>query len=200
MYLEILVGIFKGAGWEGVKLLWRYIRKKEDVIYSGLPTIYATDIRHFCGPSYKDGQPVGAPAQGDTAVVNGVIDITRANTEGRIEITLQRLGSRENTSELLLHDPGKAGRYLRFRFRAKCIGGSRTLRAEAIEPGLPSRPRWNQLASRTCRVESPSWHSFELGFLIKNQTRGALLRILDEEASAAGSVQIEKLQVTEVAA
>jgi hypothetical protein len=168
---------------------------KKIVVYSGLETISAADIRYVCGPSYnKDGLPYGVPAQGRVDVANEVIDVTRTNTDGRIEVILQRLGIGQNRDAYFLHQPEKAGRYLIFRFQAKCTTGSRTLRAVAIQPPPPA---WSPLGASTCRVASPSWHSFELGFRI-SQTRDAMLRIDDQEASEVGSIQMSRLQVTEV--
>jgi hypothetical protein len=165
---------------------------KEFILYSTAQRFHPTDLTGTEGVIHHDKKPATPKGRGSLSFPGeGLIRVSRGNTEGRFEIQLRRDGQGEPSIRRLQEPPL---RRLHICCDAQAKGARHTLRFV-----LKDERKETWLDNKTADISPGDWQNVDLHFRIRADV-DALLRIDDEQVSAApSSLTIRNLVVSEQA-
>jgi predicted nucleotide-binding protein len=165
-------------------------QSRERTLYqSGQPALDSSDFSGMEAKIWKEGKPFGEVGRGTLDFPQGMLRISRTNTEGRFEVHLRPNG-KGAPSFRRMREP--ALRRIRVTCDARAERGDHDLHFVLKDENAD---KW--LGNQTVKVTAGDWASISLAFKVAADV-DLLLRIDDQKVSAAPSVvSIRNLLVKE---
>jgi hypothetical protein len=169
----------------------------EKIVFDGRSAIDGFSIKGQGGQFWtgmgSEAKPISPRGEGTLSFEGNVLNIQRANKEGRFEVSLKQYSYNERVySSIPVNEFISGKRKLRVSCEAKSIGGEHTLRfvVRDIYSG-------RRLADDAKVINKSEWTLVQ-AFLQADPTEESELRIDDEQVSTApSSIQIRNLMVAE---
>ena len=116
------------------------------------------DFRDVRAKTYINNSPVGSPGEGKcTTLKDGIIEISRSNTEGRLVLQFQnfRMSDGQTSSYIPARPEAGGSRYFDVNFEARAFDGPHRLRM-----AFRSYPKEDFIKDAYVSVESGQWQKF----------------------------------------
>jgi hypothetical protein len=172
---------------------YRLANSEERIIYDSSKGNGGYDFKMQESRVYRDDKAVGEKAAGAFTIKDGILNIQRQNTDGRIEIWLQQyFYDGEEKANIPKNALIVGQRKMRISCQARIVGGEHSLRFV-----LKNMEKGNWLADEKRKISSDDWTMIDIYFQIP-PTVDCVFRIDDEDVTQApSSIHIRNLVLAE---
>lgn len=142
---------------------------------------------------FENNKPVGEVASGNIEFNNGVIDVQRLNTQGRLELEFRKYNNDGSSKDYISKNTLISGeRKIKVCFNVKSVGGSQKIRLVAKDKDAN---KW--LAQKNVEVKLNEWSFVEAYFRIMTDKNFFLRLDLESPLGFPISCQIKDVVITE---
>jgi hypothetical protein len=178
-----------------VFILGKIVGQRTRIIYKQPTQEGYVDFKEYGSKTYTQDGPIGADGEGQTRVLpKGIIEISRANTEGRWILQFQNFRSDDGQDRSYIQARPEAGSQRSFdvSLEARAIGGPQTLRVAF----RAAAPKQEFIQAVLISVEPDKWQ--KVGRLMVSSADKDMYFFLESSAQkATGKVHVRKLVLRE---